>query len=310
MATDWLNFLIQISEKDNMFKGLITQFTYQCKIKNLAERTIETYGEILALFYQYLKQRKLDFSQVDRSIIQDYIVAQKGKVSDHTINSRIRTLKLFFNYLHEEGFLENGNPMQKISFIKADKKIKPVLSPEDIERLLKIPNKKTSVGFRDFCIIYVFWDTLIRLSELINIKIDDVDLKEGIIKVYGKGRKERFVPIGIKLIKYLHQYLIRYRSKIDSPYFFCTTRGTPLAISTLEHKIKKYGRKIGLYVTPHLIRHSGATWWIKSGGQPMYLQNLMGHTSMSVTQNYIHLANINDMKKHHNQYSLGNLIRV
>ena len=109
----------------------------------------------------------------------------KDKVSDHTINGRIRLLKTFFKFLVSDGLGDGKpNPLEKISFIKTDKKIKPVLSIEQVEQLLRVPNKKTFTGFRNLCIIHLFWDSLIRLGELINIRVEDIDFKNGALKIY------------------------------------------------------------------------------------------------------------------------------
>lgn len=311
MSPDFFKYLLNSSDiSDVMFRGLVQQFYYNCRVKNLTEKTLSGYGERLSNFYNFLSSQKTLFENVNGKTIQAYIISQKGKVSDHTINGRIRVLKVFFNYLQKDGLWNNGNPMEEISFIKAEQTLKPILGPDQIEKLLAIPSRRTFQGYRNYCIILTFWDSLVRLSELINMKMPDVDLKAGLIKVYGKGRKERIVPIGVKSMKHLHYYWFRFREKISGEYFFCTSKGKPLAIRHVERILERIGKKAGVYVTPHLIRHSAATWWIKTGAQPMYLQNLMGHTSMSVTQKYIHLASIDDLKNHHNRFSPADSLKV
>lgn len=310
-SSDLLKALIEsVDKKYTMFKDLLQQFYYQCSVKNLSQITIRGYGDRLTSFYQFLKKRNIPFESVNRSTIEEYVLSLKDRVSDYTVNGRIRVLKLFFNYLVTEGLWDNGNPMEKIKFTKTERKIKPILTPEGIEKLLAVPNKRTFWGYRNFCIILVFWDTLIRLSELINIRLDDVDLKDGLLKVYGKGRKERIVPLGAKTIKSLHYYLIKHRNQIESEYLFCTSRGKPLDQRNVQRILERIGRRVGIHVSSHLIRHSAATWWIREGAQPMYLQNLMGHTSMSVTQKYINLANVDELKKHHAKYSPADNLRL
>jgi len=311
MSPDFFTYLLFHADiQDKMFKGLVEQFYYHCRVKNLTEKTLSGYGERLKNFYLFLSSHNIPFEDINRKTIQDYIISQKGKVSDHTINGRIRVLKLFFNYLQKDGLLNNGNPMQAISFIRAEKTLKPILGPEQIEKLLSIPSRRTFQGYRNYCMVLTFWDSLIRLSELINLKAADVDLKAGLIKVYGKGRKERIVPIGARTIKHLDYYWFKFRQGLPSEYFFCTSAGKRLTIRHVERILERIGRRAGVYVTPHLIRHSAATWWIKSGAQPMYLQNLMGHTSMSVTQKYIHLASIGDLKNHHTKFSPADNLKV
>jgi len=310
-SSDLLRVLIEsVDNKYAMFKDLLQQFYYQCRVKNLTETTLRGYGDRLSNFYQFIKSKNVLFENVKRSTIEEYVLSQKDKVSDYTVNGRIRVLKLFFNYLVTEGLWNNGNPLEKVQFIKAEKKIKPVLTSQDVEKLLSVPNKRSFSGCRNFCMILVFWDSLIRLSELINVKLDDLNLRDGLLKVYGKGRKERIVPLGSKAIKSLHYYLIKYRNQIEGEYLFCTSKGKPLEQRNVQRILDRIGKRIGIHVSPHLIRHSAATWWIRQGAQPMYLQNLMGHTSMSVTQKYINLANVDDLKKHHAKYSPGDNLRV
>ena len=115
--------------------------------------------------------------------------------------------------------------MERIKLLRAEDKLKSVLSPEDIERVLKIPDKKIFTGYRNFCIIYTFYDTMIRLSELCNIKLSDLNMKEQTIKVYGKGRRERQVVLGRKLIKYLHLYLCKFIEVIPVNIYFANRMG-------------------------------------------------------------------------------------
>ncbi|MBI3873315.1 MAG: tyrosine-type recombinase/integrase [candidate division Zixibacteria bacterium] len=274
------------------FTGLLEQFEFDCRVRNLSPSTIETYGNVITYFRKWVsKELRIPFEQVSKTSIQRYILALRAKGdSDHTVNSRIRMLKIFFKYLERENLWSTGNPMMGISFIKAERRLKPVLSPTDISRLMAVPNRRRFFGHRDYVIMMVLYDTLIRISECIGIKVADVDLGEGTIKVFGKGRKERVVPIGQHLRRELHLYAVKWRKHIPdsaSP-LFPRRGGGFLDISGIRWAIKKYGRKAGVKVYPHLIRHSGATFWIQNGGQPFYLQNLMGHTSMQITQAVSH----------------------
>lgn len=289
------------------FVGLLDQFEFDCRIRNLAPSTIETYRIVTKLFRDWVaRDLRIPFDEVSKNSVQRYILALKNKGnSDHTINSRIRMLKLFFNHIEREGLWKNGNPMKGVSSIKAESRLKPVISPADISRLMAVPNRRRFYGHRDYIIIMVLYDTLIRISECVGIKVSDVNIAEGTIKVFGKGRKERMVPMGHQLRQEMHAYCHRWRKNFpnqDSPLF--PKRGSGfLDISGIRWALKKYGKKIGLEIHPHLIRHSGATFWIQNGGQPFYLQNLMGHTSMQITQGYIHLANTQELIRHHADHS-------
>jgi len=311
MSPDYFAELLKDADKIDMrFRDLAEQFYYDCRVRNLSPNTLRGYGERLMNFHVFLKGRKLRLEAVTRAVIQDYIMSLKDRVSDHTVNGRLRVLRVFFRFLAREGLSNNGNPMEKVSLIKTENTLKRILTPEHMEQLLSVPNKRIFTGYRNFAALLVFWDSLIRLSELINLKVEDVDLKQGLLKVFGKGRKERVVPVGTKTVRALHYYWIKYRQRISGDFFFCQKSGQPLERRNVERILTRIGERVDLHVTPHLIRHSGATWWIKQGAQPMYLQNLMGHTSMSVTQRYVHLASVDDLKKHHQKFSLADSLRI
>ena len=308
---DYLKTLLEIDDKDSeMFKESLQQFYYNCRVKNLSEKTLSIYGERLSNFYNFLKAKKMIFDNTDKSVIQDYILSMKDKVSDHTVNGRIRVLKTFFGFLTSDGLWHNGNPMEKISFIKTERKIKPVLTPEQVEQILKSINKNTYTGHRNYCMICVFWDTLIRLSELINLRVSDVNFKDGTIKVLGKGRKERIVPLGAKTVKHLHRFWIEFRETIDCDYFFCDSQGRPLEKRNVERILERIGEKVGIHVTPHLLRHSGATFLALTGCPAFLLQKLLGHTTLNTTQIYINLKDDERLKKAFLKYSPMDSLRI
>lgn len=311
MPPDFFGELLRIADKEDVkFRDMLEQFYYDCKVRNLSPDTLRGYGERLANFYAFLQNRKIPFDALSRQTIQDYIISLKGRVSDHTVNGRLRVLRVFFRMLLREGLWLKTNPMEKVSLIRSENTLKPVLTPDQIELLLSVPNKRVFTGYRNFAMLLVFWDSLIRLSELINLKSEDVDLRQGLIKVYGKGRKERMVPIGAKTARALHYYWVKYRKPISGEVFFCQRNGRSLDKRNVQRILERIGKRARIHVSPHLIRHSAATWWIKQGAQPMYLQNLMGHTSMSVTQRYVHLASVDDLKKHHQKFSLADSLRI
>lgn len=190
---DALQKLIDLSvssDIDGMFRAAAEQFYFTCKVKNLTDKTLSTYGERLENFRRFLDLVHVPFDQVEKPTVQRYILSMKDRVSDHTLNDRIRALKTFFKFLVSERIWNGGreNPMDRIQYVRTESKFKPVLQQEEIEKLLKIPNRKNFCGYRNFCMIWVFWDTLMRLSGLINLKTGDVDLQAGTVKVMGKGR--------------------------------------------------------------------------------------------------------------------------
>ena len=299
---------------DNMIMGTnwktyVDAFIFGCRIRNLAPRTLNVYAERLGYLARYLDEKSIDIEDVTKQDIQEYLMALIGNVSSETVNGRIRVYRRFFNYLEEEGLWEKPNPTYKIKLIKSERRIKPILSPEQIQLALQTLNKRTYEGYRNLTMVMLFWDSMIRKEELITLNIPEVDLRGGLIKVYGKGRKERQVPMGARMIKTLHFYLNRWRNGTPGELVFCQRNGKPITSRHCHKIIQEIGNKAEITLYPHLIRHSAATYFIRQGGSPVILQKILGHTSLTVTQNYLHMSN-QDMLDTYDQFSPSNAIRV
>lgn len=304
-----LYLLVDECAVGNHWKTYVDAFVFGCKIRNLAPRTLNVYAERLLYLVRHLEEKGIDIEDVTKQDIQDYLLSLIGNVSDETVNGRIRVYRRFFNYLEEEGLWEKPNPTKKLKLIKSSKRIKPVVSPEEIQRALQCLNKSTYEGYRNLTMIMIFWDAMIRKEELITLKVDDVDLRGGLIKVYGKGRKERQVPMGAKTIKTLHFYLNRWRDGRKGNLVFCQRNGKPITSRHCHKIIQDIGKQAGFDLYPHLIRHSAATFFIRQGGSPVILQKILGHTSLVVTQNYLHMSS-QDMIESYNRFSPSNFIAL
>lgn len=295
---------------DRSMQAALKQFEYHVRTKNLTPKTVSVYGERLGYFQRFLKQRGVAFEQVDRPTIQDYVLWQKERgLADISINGQIRVLKIFFKFLKEEGLFPS-DPTEKIHLLRMEKKLKPVLSEDQIEAMLAVPDRTNFVGMRNFVMVLVFYDTLIRLSELINLKMNDVDLEVGTLRILGKGRKVRIVPLGMKSVKYLHKFFMRHRQIINSEFVFTTCRGTTLDHRNVLRILERIGNKVGVHVSPHLIRHSGASHRAVSGMPAFLLQRLLGHSTIQMTERYVHMVEDEKLKAAIKQYSPTDLMRV
>jgi integrase/recombinase XerD len=278
----------------------LKQFEFHIRTKNLTPKTISVYGERLGYFVRYLKSKETSLEQTTRSTIQDYILSMKERgLADISINGQIKVLKIFFKFLKEEELL-TIDPSERISLLKCESKLKPILSEQQVQQLFTIPNRKSFHGMRNFCILLVFYDSLPRLNELIHIRKGDVDLERGSIRIFGKGRKERLASLGNKTVKYLHRYLVTFHSKINSEFVFCTAAGQPLDERNVQRILQRIGKRVGIHVSPHLLRHTSATHLTLSGMPAFILQSVLGHTTVQMTQRYVHLAE---------QESLGSKVR-
>ena len=181
---------------------------YISSVKNLSDQTIQSYLAVSGRFFKFIQdQLKIPFENVDKKAIHKYILWNKERgISNHTINKEIRTLKLLFKFAKKEGYIQQ-NPMLEIDFVKTENKIKRVLSIDDMRKVLNGVNGNGFTKIRDKTFIIFLFDSLVRISEALLIRVEDVDLKTGLIKVFGKERKERMVPVGFTAKRELHRYL-------------------------------------------------------------------------------------------------------
>jgi len=301
--------LLDQIEMSNNWKKYIDHFLFNCKLNNLTKNSINNYAERLIYFIKYFADQEIDIEDITRSHIQQYIISLIGNYSDATVNGRIQCIQRFFNLLEDEEFWTKPNPMKKIKKIRAEKRIKDVITEDQISRILTSIYKKDFYGYRNYAMLLILWDSMIRRNEMVTLKTENVNLKSGIIKVYGKGRKEREIAIGSKMIKTLHFYLVRYRNDLAGKYVFCTRLGNKLDKNNASQIIVRLGTKVGIHITPHLIRHSACTWFIRNGGSSAIAQRIMGHTSPIVTDGYTHL-NSDDIVKAYMRFSPANAIKA
>lgn len=305
----------------------VQDYLISCEIKGLSPGTVDKYRIHLTTFAAFLRERFQleDIARVTKSHIFAYIKhlqdervkfggklqrsdATKG-LSVVTINDQLRSLKAFFNYVaaETEGF---RNPMQGVKKLKTPKKIVGTFDRDSILRLLSQPNRKSFAGFRDYVMIWLTFDSGCRLSELVGIKIGNVDLANGRIKVLGKGNKERFVPIGMVTKRLLIKYMQRrqaLQASSGEDHLFVTQEGLPLKKRSFEAAMKRYGQKAGithLRVSPHTLRHSFAKEFLLNGGDVFSLQAILGHTSLDMSRVYVNLANT-EVQLQHRRHSPG-----
>lgn len=278
---------------------LINKFLdYLSYERNFSKYTVLNYGEDLKFFIDYLNKKKInDIRNVDYQIIRNYLVYMHNKkLSKKTISRRISTLRSFFKYLLNKEYI-NDNPMTLISNPKLDKLLPKFLYKEELEEIENIPDMDTINGIRDKLIIEMFYSTGIRVSELSNLKINDIDFKERKINIFGKGSKERIVLFGETCLKLINLYLDKSRPFIlndgDSPYLFVNKRKNRLSENSIRIIIKDVLKKSGLNVklTPHVLRHTFATDLLNNGADLRTVQELLGHENLQTTEVYTHITN-------------------
>lgn len=280
----------------------ITAFMESMTLRNLSRYTKRHHMDNLKHMQTILKIApiKITGDMLKKAILH----MMERKLSPTTINHHIRTTQQFFAFLVEEGYLLD-NPAKVIKKVKAPKVIIEAFTHDQIKELLAQPDKKTFVGFRDYCIMLVLLDTGLRLSELANIRLEDVEMSERRIKVLGKGAKERYVFFETKTRNALKKYIDVRGKGLHHSFLWITREDAPLARHTIQERINLYGKMAGLKnvrVSPHTFRHTFAKLFITNGGNTLALQKLLGHSTLEMVRHYVNLWGT-DLQAMHRQFS-------
>jgi len=266
--------------------------------------TVRSYETDLRHFFDYIKKnnntKRIDPGQIDFHVIRAYLGGLYKKYKKSTISRKFSTIRTFFFFL-EKNNLNEGNPAAEISSPKQGSYIPEYLNVDDMFMLLDAPEPATVMEVRNQAILELLYSCGIRVSELTGMNLADIDSKERLIRVIGKGNKERIVPIGKKALAAIEKYLDQsaaFRKKtgnVDDPEkipLFLNNRGGRLSSRSISSIIKKFVREYGLVndITPHSMRHTFATHLLDSGADLRSVQELLGHASLSTTQKYTHVS--------------------
>ncbi len=247
-------------------------------------------------FIQYLQQKRR-FSNHPMNHTQE-----RG-LSSHTIHCYVRSVRAFWSWLVWEELVERS-PFEKIRMPKIKRKVIPALSEHQLSGLINVIDGSVATGYRDKVIVLTILDTALRVSELTSIELDKLWLEDGLIKVEGKGGKERLVPIGKTVQKMLWRYINAYRPEPDHPWhnwLFLTSHGQPLNKDRIDKIMSAYGKKAGITgvrCSPHTLRHTSAIRFLRNGGDVFSLQRMLGHANLQMTRHYCEVADI-DVKRAH-----------
>ncbi|MFW6147714.1 MAG: site-specific tyrosine recombinase XerD [Thermodesulfobacteriota bacterium] len=286
---------------------LLDQFMGQLKVeKGLARNTIEAYNRDLISFFSFLRERRITPLTVTQENLISFIEEKRVQVSARSLARCLVSLRMFYRFLVSEGKV-SVNPARLLGIPKLYQHLPHVLSRDEVEALLKQPEQNTPAGSRDYAMLEVLYATGLRVSELIGLKIADINLEAGYIRTIGKGSKERLIPMGSKAIDALKQYAVDARASLlkkrTSPYLFLNSRGGKLTRQGFWKILKKYTLKAGITktITPHTLRHSFATHLLEGGADLRSVQVMLGHADISTTQIYTHVAR-ERLKEVHEKY--------
>ena len=260
----------------------------------LSENTLSAYGSDLKIFTQWLSNKTL--LNVEESDITLFLASRyKAGVSTRSSARILSSLRRFYGYLQREKTIEN-DPTVLIDLPRISQTLPDTLSEADIELLLDAPELTNILGYRDKVMLEVLYATGLRVSELIGLKFEQVNFRQGFVRVIGKGKKERLVPMGEQALEWLEHYITGARVDIlasrQSDFLFVTKRGGGMTRQAFWYVIKRYAQKSGIKNTlsPHTLRHAFATHLLNHGADLRVVQLLLGHSDLSTTQIYTHVA--------------------
>lgn len=262
---------------------------YLNKELNYSENTEISYREDITNFLNYLEKKQLNYKKIDGEIIRDYLkYLDEAKLKNSTIARRISALRTFYNYLLNKNIVDT-NLFNSIRNPKLEKKLPNYLSYEELAKILDNIDISTKIGLRNRLLVEMFYATGCRVSEMINIKVSDINKSNNSIRIMGKGSKERIVYFG----EYARDYLDRYLPLIDTDYLFTQESGDKLSIHDVEYIISDLVKNLALktHVTPHTLRHTFATHLLNNGADIKTVQELLGHSSLNTTGIYTHVSN-------------------
>jgi integrase/recombinase XerD len=288
---------------------MLDQFLHYLTVeRGYSENTIEAYHHDLRRFMNYLEQKGIgDISKVNKLNLRTFLLGlSKQGLSMRTVARNQVALRTFFRYLVLEGLLEK-NPSEELESPRTVQTLPEILTSREVEELLEQPDLKTPLGVRDRAMLETIYATGMRVSELIGLPLNHVNLEAGYALIYGKGSKERVVPLGSEAIGWIARYLETVRSglvkgKEISPLFVGRC-GKGLSRQRFWKSVKGYGWKAGIKkrMTPHLLRHSFASHLLERGADLRSVQMMLGHVDISTTQIYTHVTG-EKLKKVHTKY--------
>ena len=283
--------------------------TFLVMEKGLSEKTIAAYSTDLMRFGLFLEKKNVaSVSDIDTGLVLTYLIHLRNRgLSARSRARHLVSLRGFFKFLTAEKIIEK-NPAQQVDLPKTGLKLPDVLTVTDVEALIDAPDRNKPEGLRDAAMLELLYGAGLRVSELIRLAMTGINLEAGFVRVFGKGSKERVVPVGRMAINAIQDYLDRSRPQLlknrSSVYLFVTRRGSAMTRQSFWNLAGRYGRqaKIKKRVTPHSLRHSFATHLLEGGADLRAVQMMLGHADISTTQIYTHVAHrqlVEAHKKYH-----------
>jgi integrase/recombinase XerD len=278
----------------------ITAFLNYARVeRGLSANTLDAYGRDMVKFATFVKKVRRPLEEISRDDVVDFLATlYRNGLDSRSVARHLVTVRNLFRFLVTDGIVEN-DPTLNLESPKIRQSLPSYLSVEEVERLLALPSLKSPLGLRDRALFDVLYSAGLRVSEVIGLKLGDIDFQMGCIRCIGKGDKERLVPIGRKALEAVEKYvrearpqLLRSRRiQVPNPYIFVNRNGNRISRVGVWKIMAAYGQMLGLRkkLTPHKLRHSFATHLLERGADLRSVQLMLGHADISTTQIYTHV---------------------
>jgi len=300
--------------------NLLETYQIQARTEGKSQNTIRIYTTAISILERFLRRKgySTDVIGIGPEEIREFISylqntkvfmdhpftrPQKKGLAGHTINCYLRAIRAFWGWLETEEMIE-VNPFDRIKIPKPPKKVIIPFSEDQIRALLSVIDTKSLTGVRDWTIILTLLDTGIRVTELTELKLENVNLMQRCLKINGKGNKERIVPVGISVQRALAKYINKYRPNPIYPLsdnLFLNRDGIPLTPNRIQSIIERYALKAkiqGVRASPHTFRHTFAISYLRNGGDVFTLQRILGHETLDMVRNYVNLTQYDLQEAH------------
>lgn len=276
----------------------------------LSQHSLAAYGTDLKSFARYLRSVSSHFLAVDQADLLHYMAQRSGQVSARTSARSLSTLRRFYRWLLREGLVQ-ADPSALIKSPRISQLLPGSLSEKEVDTLLAAPDTSTAYGLRDRAMLELMYASGLRVSELISLELGQIDMRVGVIRIIGKGSKERLVPVGEQALETLVEYMREGRHQLvtstRSSHLFLSKHGTGMSRQAFWQIIKRHAllADIRTPVSPHTLRHAFATHLLNHGADLRTLQMLLGHSDLSTTQIYTHVANARLQEIHRKHHPRG-----
>lgn len=290
-----------------------SEFINWAKIeRNYSDHSITAYAKDLSELAIYIDDEKYsdEITSIDFFLLRGFVASlYDKKLSKSSIERKISTIKSFFKFLYKKGLIEE-NPARLLKFPKKEKHLPSVFNIDDLFNLLELPDKSDATGLRDAIILELMYATGVRVSELVGINLSDIDTQNGRIRVRGKGKKERILPIVPEVVDLITKYykvmpqIVINGKSIETDALIINKLGTRMTDRSIRRIVENYLKKAGLPLdySPHSFRHSFATHLLENGADLRSIQELLGHESLATTQKYTNMDIASMLKVYDNAH--------